>query len=115
MAHKGQISFSCENDFYKALGYLARECGATTIIWENNKQYGAWEDEGRIHFHIDNPKIPGNFLLTAGNKVNCNKFVEKIVTNYGFQYGSQQDQKAIKAKISQAYQKDFDDGLKIVD
>ena len=117
---KNQISFSCDCDFYKALGYLARNCNATSLHWEKNDEQGAWGQEGRVHFYVDAPKIPGIFLLTAGvgnvrHRTNCNDFVEEIVANYGFQYGIQQDQQLIRTKIPQVYQKDFDDGLNIID
>lgn len=117
---KNQISFSCDCDFYKALGYLTRNVGATSLHWENNDQQGAWGKEGRIHFYVDHPKIPGNFTLTAGvgnvkHRTNCNDFVEEIVTNYGFQFGNYQDQSTIRATIPQNYQQCFDCGLQIVD
>lgn len=89
-------------------------------IGKKNDEQGAWGQEGRIHFYVDCPKIPGNFARTAGvgnvkHRTNCNDFVQEIVTNYGFQFGRQQNQQIIRAKISQTYQQDFDDGLSIID
>lgn len=117
---KNQVSCSSVCEFYKALGYLARNCNATSLHWEKNDEQGAWGQEGRIHFYVDCPKIPGNFARTAGvgnvkHRTNCNDFVQEIVKNYGFQFGSQQNQQIIRAKISQTYQQNFDDGLSIID
>lgn len=117
---KNQVSFSNDCEFYKALGYLARNCGATSLHWEHNEEQGAWDSEGRIHFYVEQPKIPGYFSLTAGNnsvfyRTNCNDFIEEIVSKYGFRYGKDQDQSAIRARIPQNYLQCFDDGLRIVD
>ena len=115
-----QIQFENEKDYYAALGYLCRNNDATSIVWENNENQGAWGSEGRIHFYVDNPKITGYFRKTKGTgniccRTNCNEFVENLVNNYGFSYGKTQNVNTIRNKIPSQHQSDFDNGTKIRD
>ena len=48
----GQVNFSCPEDYYELLGYLAKSDGTTSITWENNEDQGAWGSEGRICFCV---------------------------------------------------------------
>ena len=113
---RNQIVFSNENEYYKALGYLAKSDGTSSIHWENNEQQGAWGSEGRIHFYIKNPPIPGYFKLTSGrpgvvHRTNCNDFIQNIVANHGFVMGGIQNIEAIRNTIPPQYLNDFDNGL----
>lgn len=112
----GQIQFNSEEEYYQALGYLAKSDGTSAVVWENNEQQGAWGNEGRIHFYIQNPPIPGNFKLTAGtgsikHRVNCNEFIENLTGNHNFIYGNNQNQQNIKNTIPLEFQNDFAYGL----
>lgn len=114
---KGQIFFSCESELYEALGYLARNCGDTSLNWEKNDKSGVWSEDGRIHFYEDNHKIPGNFLFAAGVgnikfRTNCNEFI-KILRNLYGQLGVHQDIRVIRANIPQTNQSSFDIGLQL--
>jgi hypothetical protein len=111
-----QISFNNENEYYKALGYLAKSDGTTSIHWENNQNQGAWGSEGRIHFYINSPTIPGYFKPTAGrgnviNRTNCNEFIENIVQNHSFVMGGIQNIENIRNTIPTAFINDFNTGL----
>ncbi|WP_302273265.1 hypothetical protein [Brachyspira aalborgi] len=115
-----QISFSNEHEYYQALGYLARNVENTSIHWEHNEEQGAWGSEGRIHFYVDNPKIPGYFSLTAGNgsimyRTNCNEFVEHIIKYHNFTLNNMQNLEAILKTIPNQYKEDFYIGLDIKD
>lgn len=111
-----QIQFASENEYYKALGYLARNNDSTSLNWENNQLQGAWGQEGRIHFYFNNPSIPGNFNLTAGNgnikhRTNCNEFLSNLYTSYGFINGKVQNTTTIRSNIPLPYVQDFNLGL----
>ena len=111
-----QIQFNNENEYYQALGYLAKSDGTSSIHWENNENQGAWGSEGRIHFYINNPAIPGYFKLTAGtgniiSRTNCNEFIKNIVTNNNFVMGSVQNIANIKNTIPINFLNDFNIGL----
>ena len=111
-----QIQFNNKNEYYQALGYLAKSDGTSSIHWENNENQGAWGSEGRIHFYINNPTIPGYFKLTAGtgniiNRTNCNEFIKNIVTNNNFVIGSVQNIANIKKTIPVNFLNDFNIGL----
>ena len=43
-------------------------------------------------------------------RINCNDFVENIVTDHGFSYGGYQDVKAIRETIPANYLQYFDEG-----
>jgi len=112
---KNQIRFNNESEYYQALGYLAKSDGTSSIHWENNEEQGAWGSEGRIHFCIQNPPIPGTFSLTAGtgrivHRTNCNEFIQNIVQNHRFQLGNTQNIQEIRATIPKEYIDDFDYG-----
>lgn len=112
----GQIKFTTESEYYRALGYLAKSDNTSSIHWENNEEQGAWGSEGRIHFLIINPPIPGYFKLTAGrpgveHRTNCNEFVENIVVNHNFVMGSSQNIANIKSTVPANFINDFDYGL----
>lgn len=119
-----QIQFQNTADLCKAIGYLCRKTKATSLHFEKNLECGAWGNEGRIHFHIDNPKIPGDWKLTAGNRsvkhrVNCNDFFELLIS-LGFQKGYTQDSKQIRVNLAHHpqyadYLHEFDEGLRIID
>lgn len=111
-----QIQFTSESQYYKALGYLAKSDGTSSIHWEHNENQGAWGSEGRIHFYISNPPIPGYFKLTAGtgsviNRTNCNEFIQNIVTNNMFVMGGTQNINNIRATIPLNFISDFNYGL----
>ncbi len=111
-----QIQFNNVNEYYQALGYLARNNDTTSLNWENNQLQGAWGQEGRIHFYFNSPSIPGIFSLTAGNgniqhRTNCNEFLSNLYTNYGFINGKVQNTTTISANIPPAYINDFNIGL----
>jgi len=113
---RNQILFRNENEYYQALGYLAKSDETSSIHWEHNEQQGAWGSEGRIHFYIQNPNIPGYFKLTAGtgniiHRTNCNEFVQHIVQNHNFQLRYTQNIEDIRNTIPSQYLDDFDYGL----
>jgi hypothetical protein len=113
---QNQISFNNESEYYQALGYLAKSDGTTSIHWENNEEQGAWGSEGRIHFNIQNPNIPGTFRLTAGrpgveHRTNCNEFIRHIVTHHNFIMGNTQNIQNIRDTIPEQYINDFEYGL----
>lgn len=113
---KNQIQFNSEKQYYQALGYLAKSDGTSSLHWEHNEEQGAWGSEGRIHFYIPNPSIPGIFTFTAGNgnvvsRVNCNEFIENLRINHLFEIGKKQDGNKIRNTISKQFQADFDYGL----
>lgn len=117
---KHQISFNDEHEYYQCLRYLARNRNNTSIHWEHNEEQGAWGSEGRIHFYIQNPRIPGNFELTSGvgniiHRTNCNEFVIHIIKEHNFVIGSIQDINNILYTIPEIYQTDFFIGLNIID
>jgi len=110
-----QIQFNNENEFYQALGYLARNNDSTSLNWENNENQGAWGSEGRIHFYVGNPSIPGYFSLTAGtgnikHRTNCNEFLSTLYQDYGFINGRVQNITTISSNIPIAYLPDFNIG-----
>ncbi len=112
----GQVQFTTKNEYYRALGYLAKSDNTSSIHWENNENQGAWGSEGRIHFLINNPPIPGYFKLTAGrpgveHRTNCNEFVENIVMNHNFVMGSSQNITNIRSTVPASFINDFDYGL----
>ena len=108
---QNQIRFNSESEYYQALGYLAKS-DKTSIHWERNEEQGAWGSEGRIHFYVQNPNIPGYFRLTAGtgniiHRTNCNDFVQNLVQNHNFQYGDSQNISNIRSTIPTQYINDF--------
>jgi len=111
-----QIRFQNESEYYQTLGYLARNNNTTSLNWENNELQGAWGSEGRIHFYVNNPSIPGYFSFTAGNgniehRTNCNEFLRNLYINYGFINGKVQNVATIRANIPSTYINDFNIGL----
>ena len=113
---KQQIQFASDSDFFEALGFLSKNDGTTSIHWEHNENQGAWGSEGRIHFYISNPPIPGYFKPTAGtgnviNRTNCNEFIQNIVTNNMFVMGGTQNVTNIRATIPPIFISDFNYGL----
>ena len=88
---KNQVHFTSENEYYEALGYLAKSDGTTSIVWEHNEEQGAWGSEGRIHIYTNNFPFINNCKLTAGNgnirhRTNCNEFIKNIVIDRGDNY-----------------------------
>ena len=116
---KRQIQFNSEHEFYQLLGYLAKSDGSASIVWEHNENQGAWGSEGRIQFHT--MRIPqfGHLDLTAGNggniyyRLNCNEFVQNLIINHGFVYGSTQNAQTIRQTIPNAFLSDFDFGYNL--
>ena len=112
-----QLCFDTEADYYKFLGYLAKNDGKTKIVWEHNDEQGAWGEEGRIQFYVAQPKaLRARLIHTAGtgniiSRVNCNDFVLHIAQNHGFRPSASQDITIIKASIPVPNHHDFDKGL----
>lgn len=111
-----QIQFTSESQYYETLGYLAKSDGTSSIHWEHNENQGAWGSEGRIHFYVSNPSIPGFFKFTAGrgkvvNRTNCNEFIENIVTNHNFIMGGIQNIATIRTTVPTQFINNFNNGL----
>lgn len=116
---RGQIRFSCPEEYYMLLGYLAKSDGSTSIVWEHNENQGAWGSEGRIQFHTDFMPFSANLTYTAGNggnvihRVNCNEFIENINCNHNFVMGNTQNYGDIKSTVPLQYTADFDMGFSL--
>lgn len=115
-----QITFNNEQEYYELLGYLAKNNGFTHITWEDNDLQGAWGKEGRIEFMVNPPAALSAYLKhTAGNggsvlsRVNCNEFIENIVTNHNFVKRAAQNMVNIRATVPVKYQPDFDRGYNL--
>ena len=113
----GQVSFTCPEDYYYFLGYLAKSDGTTSLVWENNEDQGAWGSEGRICFYTKRLPPVGCIRYTAGNgsihkRVNCNDFVEHISRYHNFVQGKYQNIESIRKTIPSRYQEYFERGLK---
>ena len=113
---KDQLTFSNESEYYELLGYLSKSDGSVKLVWEDNDDQGAWGKEGRILLFENPPQsLSANLMLTAGvgnilHRINCNEFVENIIDDNAFVYGSSQNSDAIKETIPQEYQSDFTRG-----
>lgn len=116
---KDQITFSDESEYYELLGYLAKSDSSTKIVWERNDEQGAWAQEGRIEFFKNNKsELRAGLSHTAGNgnilsRVNCNEFVENIMTYNNFSLGTNQNLEDIRSTIPNQYLNDFNAGLEI--
>ena len=113
----GQVGFSCPEEYYELLGYLAKSDGSTRMTWENNEDQGAWGSERRICFHTRRLPSAGCLRFTAGNgsiykRVNCNDFVEHLSRYHGFVQGKYQDIAEIRKTIPAQYIPDFEKGLR---
>lgn len=114
---KGQISFATEADYYEFLGYLAKEDGTTKVVWESNDEQGAWGQEGRLQFYVEQPAtLAAELLHTSGtgsitSRVNCNEFVKHIALNHHFVCNGPQNKVTVRASLPPAYFPDFDRGL----
>ena len=113
----GQVRFSCPEEYYELLGYLAKSDGSTALTWENNEDQGAWGSEGRIHFNTRRLPTVGSLRFTAGNgstfkRVNCNDFVEHLYKYHHFVQGKYQNQATIRSTIPAAYLPYFEKGLR---
>lgn len=116
---KQQISFNLEEEYYEFLGFLSKNDGTTIIVWENNDDQGAWGKEGRILFFSNEPAaLRASLSQTAGvgrivSRVNCNEFVQNIVTDHNFKLGENQDLSAIRNSIPTNYLHFFEIGLNL--
>ncbi|MBW8003422.1 MAG: hypothetical protein FVQ80_15650 [Planctomycetes bacterium] len=115
---KKQVHFASENEYYELLGYLAKSNGTTSIVWEPNKDQGAWGNEGRIHIYINDFPFANNCDLKAGNgnitnRVNCNEFFVNITTYHNFIEGKTQNIDDIRDTVPAEYRPDFDHGLNL--
>lgn len=112
-----QVFFNNEADYYEFLGYLAKNDGATRVVWEKNDQQGAWTAEGGIQFYTKPPaalRVNLNHTSGVGNifsRVNCNDFVEHIVKHHYFISNGVQDILRIRGSIPMAQILNFDRGL----
>ncbi len=115
------MRFDSPQEYYETLGFLAKSDGSISLVWENNENQGAWGSEGRIHCHtnINRFTAPLSRKFTAGrarnviHRINCNEFVEDIVTNHAFVMGNIQNTINIRASIPAQYLIDFDRGISL--
>lgn len=118
---QNKLIFSSENEFYEALGLLAKTDKTTEVIWEWNKQRGAYENEGRIHCYKDLHKFPAALVrkFTKGRKgsilqrINCNEYIIHLRTYHGFQMNERiPNPTRIRLTVPTQYLADFDRGYK---
>lgn len=113
----GQVQFESPEEYYRMLGFLAKSDGSTKLVWEHNEDQGAWGSEGRIQINTHHVPTVKQFKQTAGvgnnivSRVNCNEYVEHIVSHHGFVHGSTQDIDAIRATVPNEYKTCFNEGL----
>jgi hypothetical protein len=118
---RNKMRFDSPEEYYETLGFLAKSDGSISLVWEHNEDQGAWGSEGRIHCHSNINKFtaPLTRKFTAGraqnviHRINCNEFVEDIVTNHSYSMGSTQNTANIRATIPNQYLADFDRGLNL--
>lgn len=118
---RNKMRFVSPEEYYETLGFLAKSDGSISLVWEHNEDQGAWGSEGRIHCHnnINRFTAPLTRKFTAGrarnvlHRINCNEFVEDIVSNHNFSMGSNQNTANIRATIPNQYLLDFDRGLNL--
>jgi hypothetical protein len=115
-----QIQFESDNDFFEALGFLAKNDRTTSIHWERNEIQGAWGSEGRIHCYKNIENFPVYFsnAFSAGtnniiHRINCNEYIKYIIEEHSFQIGHTQDLSAIRLTIPTQYATDFNRGLQL--
>lgn len=115
---KRQITFASDAEFFEALGFLCKNDGTASLHWERNEEQGAWGSEGRIHCRRNIARFPASlsraFTVGTGSvvhRINCNEYVEYIVTNHAFVFGGTQNQANIRATVPTANMADFDRGL----
>jgi hypothetical protein len=114
-----QICFDTEADRYEFLGYLAKNDGISTLVHEHNETAGAWGEEYRIQFIANPPAaLKVRLSLTSGvgsiaSRLNCNDFIEELVSNYGFSIGSHQNVESIKTHVPEEYIEAFERGLNL--
>ena len=111
----GQLRFPKPEDYYRFLGYLAH--ADIKVVYEYNEDTGSWGNAGRICFYTSRvPRNWGKITYREGRgdsmwyRINCNDFVENIVTDHGFTYGGYQDVEAIRETIPANYLQYFDEG-----
>ena len=112
-----QVSFTCPEDYYELMGFLAKSDGSVSLTWENNEDQGAWGSEGRVCFHTRKLPSAGCLRFTAGNgsiykRVNCNAFVEHLCRYHNFVQGKYQNIESIRRTIPLQYIVCFERGLK---
>ena len=84
-----------------------------------NDEQGAWAQEGRIEFFVNQPQnLRATLLHTAGNgniifRVNCNEFVENIRNDHNFVLGQAQNTVNIRATVPPPFHANFDQGLQL--
>jgi len=116
-----QIDFGSENEFYEALGFLAKSDGSISLVWERNELSGAWGSEGRIQCHTNIAKFPlalsraftAGVGITIKHRINCNEYVHHIVTHHNFAYGKEQSYSDIRNTVPTTYLSDFDRGYNL--
>ena len=113
-----QVSFTCPEEYYELLGFLAKSDGSVSLTWENNEDQGAWGSEGRVCFHTSRLPAVGCLRFTAGNgsiykRVNCNAFVEHLCRYHNYVQGKYQNVGAIRKTIPEQYMSDFERGLRM--
>lgn len=84
-----QLNFFDEHAFFYVLGFLSRSENETSLVWENNKECGAWENESRIHIFGNKNKLPEPLKSAVtkgvGNitcRINCNEYFNYLVSNF---------------------------------
>jgi len=114
-----RMRFDSQNEYFETLGFLAKSDGSITLLWEENQLQGAWGREGRIHCHFNLIKFtpPLRRKFTKGraknvlHRINCNEFVQDLITTHSFSEGKIQNTAVIRSTIPPQYLVDFDRGF----
>jgi hypothetical protein len=130
---------STEDDFYYALGWLAKHVGTCTaalpdyLVSAFEKHFGSnvpcrvvdskhrgpagyqsqwtWSFKMTLKKPDDIPAILSKHLNQSGNAISDTSFVWDLVSNYGFQFGKKQDVDKIREAIPTQYISYFETGL----
>lgn len=81
---QGQLTFSSEEQFYEALGCFANR-ESFSITFEENSLTNSYADAYRIKKKTPKKLMsPIENALRNGNRINCNEYVQYIMSNHGF-------------------------------
>lgn len=82
---KDQLRFNDQAEFFTTLGFCCNS-KIVSISYEPNKKTGSYADAYRIRILTQAKDIPDVLqrAITTGNRINCNKYVEYLIKNFGF-------------------------------
>ena len=82
------LHFQNDEEYYQALGFLAKSPSQVVVYTHKNDRSGAWAGQGKLQTYVSKKHLPPglqeSFLMSGDDRLSVTDYVENLVKNHAF-------------------------------